>query len=320
MCNDVSMDEPEDERINAADYVDTPVNLRPDLTLYGIQEYDVGVCEDTYANRAILRKNKMKWTPIFDVNGNGTGQIEVLSPEMETNQALGGIEAKRNILANVKDKNSDYLSGIDLLYAHQVEELVPPWVLHATRTYEQIEEKRDANPHKVIRPSLADYPGRCRFVKGNGIRCQLWHSGRTSDDALCRIHLGAKGTDAGVGAVARARQRVAQIAPQMVDVMEEMAFHATSEIVRQRAAEQILDRAGVRGGIEVEHKGEIEIKPAKDMLAERLRILAENTVKQHEFEADIKAAIESGKPQEDIQDADIVEDEVPAKDTENDNG
>lgn len=315
------MEEPQDERINAADYVDTPVNLRPDLTLYGIQEYDVGVCEDTYANRAILRRNKMKWMPIFDVNGVSTGQIEVFSPEMETNHALGGLEAKKNILANLKDKNSDYLSGIDLLYAHGVEELVPPWVLHATRTYEEIEEKRDANPHKSIRPSLADYPGRCRFVKGNGIRCQLWHTGRVSDDGLCRVHLGAKGTDAGVGAVARARQRVAQIAPQMVDVMEEMAFHATSEIVRQRAAEQILDRAGVRGGIEVEHKGEVTVKPANEMLSERLKILAQNTVKQMEFEADMKKAINGGEePSEEIEDADIVDAEVIEQDADNDNG
>ncbi len=317
LCNHVSMDDTQDERINAADFVETPINLRPDLTLYGIQEYDVGICEDTYANRTILRKQKMKWVPIFDQNGNSTGQIEVLSPEMETNHALGGLEAKKNILADSRNKNSDYLTGLDLIYAHGVEEMVPPWVLNATRTYIQIEEKRDANPGKSVRPSLADYPGRCRFIKGNQIRCQLWHSGRVSDDGLCRTHLGAKGSDAGVGAVARARQRVAQIAPQMVDVMEEMALHATSEIVRQRAAEQILDRAGVRGGIEVEHKGEIEIKPAKEMLAERLKVLAANTEKQKEFEADIQRALNSGKPEADTSDGDILDAEViEVEDTE----
>lgn len=305
------MDDPQDEQ----DLIETPVNLRPDLTLYGIEEYDNGICEDNFRNRTILRKNKLSWHPIFDREGNPTGRIEAMSAEMQTNQALDGIENRRSILVDPKNKNSDYLSGLDLLYAPGVEDLVAPWVIHATRDYDDILDRRDANPEKKIRPALVDFPRRCRYVKSNGVRCLLWTAGRNSDDGLCRTHLGSKNADAGAGAVNRARQRIMQAAPYAVDIMEEMAMHATSEIVRQRAAEQILDRAGVRGGVEIEHKGEVEIKPAKDMLAERLKILAENTVKQKEFEADIQRALDSGKPQEDIVDADIVEDteEIPVE-------
>lgn len=317
MCNDVSMDDPQEEQ----DLIETPVNLRPDLTEYGIEEYDIGICEDNYRNRTILRKAKLSWHPIFDREGNATGRIEVMSMEMQTNQALDGIENRRSILQDPKNKNSDYLSGLDLLYANGVENLVAPWVLHATRDYDDILDRRDENPDKKIRPALVDFPRRCRYVKSNGVRCLLWTAGRQSDDGLCRTHLGSKNADAGAGAVNRARQRIMQAAPYAVDIMEEMAMHATSEIVRQRAAEQILDRAGVRGGIEVEHKGEIEIKPAKDMLAERLKSLAENTIAQQELEKDLQRALNAGKPTEDIEDAVIVEDEIPVeRDTENDNG
>ena len=49
--------------------IDTPVNLRPDLSLFGIEETDRGVCLDTFENRQALRRAKFNWLPVYAVNG-----------------------------------------------------------------------------------------------------------------------------------------------------------------------------------------------------------------------------------------------------------
>lgn len=301
----------------AESFIETPVGLRPDLTMYGIEEYDKGICEDNYKNRAILRKQKFSWNPIYDSEGLPTGRIEVLSHAMQEGRSLSTLEDKKVILEDPRDPNSDYISGLDLMYHHKADELVPPWVMHATRDYERIQDARDAHPEKKIRPNLVAYPQRCRFVKVDGIRCQHWVAGRRQDDGLCRIHLGSVNADAGVGAVAKARARIAQSAPFAVDVLEDLMNNATSEVVRGRAAEQLLDRAGVRGGIEIEHKADDVVRSAGEILAERLDRLKNGMAQQERM---IAAA--SAVPDEngDILDAEVIEDPEPQPhgDTEND--
>lgn len=130
----------------------------------------------------------------------------------------------------------------------------------------------------------------------------LWSSGRIKDDGLCRIHLKTMrkpGAD-----IERAREKIMQSAPFAVDVLEQLMETAESEPVRLKAAESILDRAGVRGGIEIDAQVEItESRPAHVIVAERLARLAEGA-KAIETAAALREQEEGGT---EIEEAEVVE-------------
>lgn len=273
MCKHVNMqtltDGEDDSVTNPIPDSDTPVNLRPDLSVLGIEEVDRGICHDTAVNRQILRANKLSWIAMFDRAGQPTNNIEVRSADMLAQRGLNALEGRKAILADVRNKNSDYLTGLDLLYETRAGALVPSWILAATRRYMEIEEQRAANPDKRIKPALTDPPGRCVAIKSDGVRCMLWHSGRGADDHLCRIHLGSVKNQTGA-AIERARTRVQQSAPRAVDTLEELMDSATSEAIRLKASTEILDRAGVRGGVEIDQNVNVTVRPAAEIMRERL--------------------------------------------------
>jgi hypothetical protein len=70
---------------------------------------------------------------------------------------------------------------------------------------------------------------------------------------------------------------VHQAAPKAVEVLEQLMESAESEPVKLKAATEILDRAGVRGGIEIDAKLEVDIRPAAELIQERLRRLRPGT-------------------------------------------
>ena len=130
----------------------------------------------------------------------------------------------------------------------------------------------------------------------------LWSSGRPKDDGLCRIHLR---TNRRPGAdVEWARQKLKQSASAAVDVLEELMDTAQSEPVRLKASTEILDRAGVRGGVEVDVGGVLEVRPAKDIVAERLQRLADAAQRKAASLVDVK----------------VIEAEVVMEDSNNSNG
>jgi hypothetical protein len=256
--------------------IDEPVNLRPDLALYGIEETDRGVCEDTFENRQALRRAKLNWIPVYAVNGIPTGLIQALSPEMQSQQRLLALEEKKQILTDVDDKNSDYLTGYDLLAEEAADYIVPPWVLGATRAWAKQQNETNGDP-EAHGKKPAHLPTRCKAIKDDGIRCQLWSGGRAGDDGMCRIHLGAlrnKPTDS----VERARARLTQAAPTAVDTLEQLMESAESEPVKLKAATEILDRAGVRAGFDIGGEVSLDVRPAASIIAERLQRLAINAL------------------------------------------
>jgi hypothetical protein len=105
----------------------------------------------------------------------------------------------------------------------------------------------------------------------------LWSSGRLKDDGLCRLHLGAnKKTGADIE---RARKKLMQSAPYAVDKLEELMENAVSEPVKLKAATEILDRAGIRAGMEIDIG--VELKDARtpaEIIAERLERLKAGAV------------------------------------------
>jgi hypothetical protein len=104
-----------------------------------------------------------------------------------------------------------------------------------------------------------------------------WSSGRPKDDGLCRIHLRStkKLTS---DDIERARNKLMQAAPYAVDKLEELMEYAESEPVMLKAATEILDRAGVRGGVEIDTNVNIDVRPAAEVINERLNRLAAGAI------------------------------------------
>jgi hypothetical protein len=244
-------------------------NIRPDLSALGIQEVQRGVCEDTFENRSILRSNQLGWDTVYATNGVPTGLIMARSKDMVTQRRLLSLEEKKPILSDPGNKNSDYLTGLDLIAEPKTDNLVPTWVIGATRMW--IAEQD--NPIATEKRKPTALPSRCTYMKDDGIRCMLWSSGRPKDAGMCRVHLrhvAKRPSDE----IERARKKLVQSAPYAVDTLEELMQYATSEPVRLKASTEILDRAGVRGGIELDATVSTNERPAAEIIAERLNRLA----------------------------------------------
>lgn len=247
----------------------TAYDLRPDLSELGIIEHERGVCQDTYENRSLLRRANFAYDTVYDQMGRPTGLIAARSQEQLRERRVISLTEKRPLLTEPNNNNSDFLTGVDLILEDSALRITPPWVVGATKAW--IEEQKNGGPKSGKRQPAA-LPHRCRFVKTDGLRCMLWSSGRTKDDGLCNVHLGSikrPGQD-----VERARAKIVQSAAYAVDVVEELMENATSEPVRLKAATEILDRAGVRGGVELDVGLDVNVRPAHEILAERLQRLA----------------------------------------------
>jgi hypothetical protein len=302
MPEELNIFNPNGEREERAEYViDEPLDLRPDLTQLGIEEVDKGVCEDTFENRQVLRRAKLNWDPVYSTNGIPTGLIRARSQQSTIERRILSLSEKRPIMVDPENRNSDYLTGLDLIAEEKTDYLVPPWVIGATRLW--IKEQEEGGPRSQKRQPLA-LPHRCRQIKDDGIRCMLWSSGRTKDDGLCRIHLRStkhKTSDD----IERARQKLQQAAPYAVDMLEDLMENAESEPVKLKAATEILDRAGVRGGIEIDSTVNVDVRPAASIISERLNRLAAGAI---ETAAQIASTGVRVEPEQDILDAEVVTD------------
>lgn len=280
--------------------INDPINIRPDLSELGIEEHDRGVCEDSYENRAVLRRAKLNWIPVYATNGIPTGLIQAVSEEMSTQKRIMSLHEKKPILTNPDNKNSDYITGLDLIAESATDYLVPPWVIGATRAW--IKEQETGLTSTRRKP--AALPMRCAAVKEDGIRCQLWTSGRPQDDGLCRIHLRSLKHRPGDD-IERARAKLTQAAPYAVDMLEQLMDTAESEPVKLKAATEILDRAGVHAGFDLNTKIDVDVRPAASIIMERLNRLAINAT-----DAAARLADAGVQPQGDpnIIEAEVVED------------
>lgn len=283
--------------------VDEPIDLRPDLSELGIIEHERGVCEDSYENRSTLRRAKLQWQPVYDQSGSPTGLIAARSPEAMAERRIQSLAEKKPLLVDPENRNSDYLTGLDLLLDDKAITIAPPWVIGATRAW-QAEQEAGGPPTRRRAPK--GLPARCRIMKSDGIRCMLWSSGRPKDDGLCRVHLRhvrKPGED-----IERARRKLIQAAPYAVDVLEQLMESAESEPVRLKASTEILDRAGLRGGQDINIDMEVtEGRPAAEVVLERLNRLKEGAVALQVAQQAIAA---SATEEETSEDSEIVEAEI----------
>lgn len=291
----LSFEEPKEEE-DLEPAVDTPLDLRPDLSAIGMVEMERGVVEDTYENRQILRGALMNWDPVYSQTGQPTGLIAARSQEQMKERRVLSLVEKKPLLVDPLNNNSDYLTGLDLVVDDTACRITPPWVIGATKAWQK--EQVDGGPKSGKRAPAA-LPHRCRIVKGDGLRCMLWSSGRLKDDGLCRVHLRGQrkpGED-----VERARKKLMQSAPYAVDVMEELMESAISEPVRLKAAAEILDRAGVRGGVDIGVDVQvIDGRSPAEIVLDRLNRLRQGAA---------NTAILLGRTV-DVNDADVIDAEV----------
>lgn len=86
---------------------------------------------------------------------------------------------------------------------------------------------------------------------------------------LCDVH----GTAASIAA---ARAKLAAAAPEAAEVLINLSLHGSTEAMKAKASAEVLDRAGVRGGVEVDVTAVVGPDPAS-VLRERLATLKRRT-------------------------------------------
>lgn len=262
--------------------IETPVGELPDLTEFGITEVDSGVCLDTPENRKLLRENKLYFRPVYTLTGAPTPYLQAFLPAAQEAHSL---TVKSSLFSDVRDKNSEYLTGYDLILDDEASKRVPAWVLSSTRKWLDVERKRE-DTGKAVLPYLAGPPGRCVALKQNGTRCMNWHNGTAVSGMKCKMHIG-RGAEVTVNYREKARNRMDSLSVLAVDELEKLLLSATSEPVRAKAAEMILDRVGIRAGMEIDQKVDVQVRPAADQVQERLQTLALAMQKKQEVVEDI---------------------------------
>jgi len=285
--------------------IDAPVSLLPDLGAWGIEEVDKGTCLDTSENRRIIRENSGRFQPVYNSLGEDTGYIQVISESMRAAVLAAG--NKTFLLTDTRNIDSDYITGMRLLTDPSSTDAVPAWVLSATKNWREVAEKRKTVPG--WRPTLIGPPQRCSAIKVDGHRCLMWTNGTANYGDFCRLHVAQRsGEDPNrPHSLAQARRRLESEAMNAVDKLADLMQNADSDSVMLGAARDILDRAGIRQGIDVNTTVTVT-RSAGDIVAERLDRLREGALQKQKI---IEMQASAGEPDEDevVIDAVVVEDD-----------
>ena len=147
---------------------------------------------------------------------------------------------------------------------------------------------------------------RCSQIKKDGTRCKRWS---LRGYHKCKSHAGpgAMMPDGNVnkyreGVIESARLRLIDMSDEALDTIWQLAQPGTGEAIRLKAATEILDRAGVRGGFELDVTGEVTVSPT-DEIRKRLLELKKGAEEVEKMKAERQAELEG-----DIIDADVVDD------------
>lgn len=205
------------------------------------------------------RKNHPEW---FDENGNR------LPTKITGVRAPGGIYipeksfAERGITANPEQQGSN----IPLGWRPSVEEPIP-----------------------VVR---------CVKIKKDGKQCNRWS---LRGSTVCYVH-GGKMPEVqkkAAAVVEAARLKLLGLSEEAVDVLDDLIKPGTPDAVRLKAAQDILDRAGLKGAVDVtltvDHKVD-----AGSLIAERLdRIAGKSTDDDNDDEDIVDAEVEDDEDVDD---------------------
>jgi hypothetical protein len=146
---------------------------------------------------------------------------------------------------------------------------------------------------------------RCTQIKADGDRCNNWS---LRGYHKCFVHSGRGGlknvTKYAEAVVESARLRLIDESDGAVTQLVTLMQPGTAEQIRLKAATEILDRAGIRGGFEIDTTIEVTDNPA-DLIRKRLHELKEG--------AEAAQKIRDGY---DVVDGEIIEDQPALFDLE----
>lgn len=165
----------------------------------------------------------------------------------------------------------------------------------------QTPAEQDSAIPKGWKPTVAEPVPvvRCTVIKKNGERCNQWSMrGLTKCYAHGKRELNFPSVVAHRDAVIEAaRMKLLDASDDAADTLKELLQPGTAEGIRLKAATEILDRNGIRGGFEVDVEVGVKSDPAQ-VIRERLARLA----KAAEASAD-------GDDGDTVLDAEVVDDD-----------
>jgi hypothetical protein len=264
------------------------------LESLGIEESEPDVCEDTHENRRLLRANGFMWDTVDGDDGLPTGLIRAFHKDSLTARRDSVWDSRKPIMVDPSDRYSEYVGPEE----YPLDFDMPFWLKMRKQTWVDIQLGR-----KKATPSIAHFPVRCEQIRLDGTRCWNW-APRPDQVKRCKSHRGWK-QDADLAKAQIARMRILQAAPAAADGLIELSETAAGEAVRLKAQTEILDRAGVRAGSEIDVTVRDETTDHAAIVRERLEKLAKAAVSR-ELEAKAAAEAESG----DIVEAEVVTDDV----------
>jgi hypothetical protein len=263
-----------------------------ELFALGIEESEPWVCEDIFENRVILRKAKYMWAQLQDEGGMPTGMVRVFSPEVLEARRDSVWENRKSIMIDSSDRYSEYVGPEE----YPMDGDFPRWLSARLRWWFDAEQQ--GVPEDKRRP----FPERCETIRFDGTRCWNW-APEPRKTKRCKQHLpwtaGAELANAQV-----ARLKLLQAAPAMADTLEDLALNAAGEAVRLKAATEILDRVGVRGGVEIDHHVEVEQVDPAAAVRERLARLSER--REIMAAGSVVAPSATTPPAEEVLEAEVV--------------
>ena len=149
---------------------------------------------------------------------------------------------------------------------------------------------------------------RCTQIKKDGVRCGRWSlRGYTK----CQKHAGpgALMPDGNVNkyreaVIEAAKLRLLDSADEALETILQLKEPGTGEAIRLKAATEILDRAGIRGGFELSVEGEVTVN-ASDEVRKRLAELKHGADEVRKMQSKLQPTVDENG---DIVDAEVIED------------
>jgi hypothetical protein len=240
---------------------------QPKLSTWGIEEIEANTCEDNAYNRRMLNSAKVPFR-IFE-----PGVIEVMFANYDELNAHHETvyERKKIILSNPKNPWSDYLPFDELPMDFM--ETAPAWIQKHLNKY------NDALDEGVAEHKLPILPKRCKRVRADRSRCWNWSWPAASAEGFCKGHskFGSFNVMEQMNRLNDAAKiRLGQMSPEAVAVLEDLMMNSNVPHVRLKAATEVLDRIGIRGGTELTVSGTIthEAEDPAAVVRDRLSQLA----------------------------------------------
>lgn len=240
----------------------------PNLSSWGIEAIEANVCEDTFQNRQKLTAVGVPFKILEP------GLIEVLFEDYEglNKHHASQFESKKIILKDAKNPWSDYIPFNELPLDYM--EVAPAWIpRHLNKYNDAVEEGKPAHKLPVL-------PTRCKRVRADGSRCWQWSWPAPQTEGMCRTHApkyAFNATEQMAKLNDAAKMRLSQLTEPSLAALEDLLLNSTVPHVKLKAATEILDRVGIRGGTELSVSGQVEhsLESPAEAVMKRLNTLAE---------------------------------------------